>query len=249
MLFKGIFALFFTFGIFSVVRFIIHRTPKPTVKDVGMKAVASLPFVMASSTIVLYSLSKFTADNPACLNNGIAVFLLTVGMFFGFVGDVLLDLKCVYSKESDFFLKRGFASFILGHLFYTISLIYSGNLFEKKTVILILIGVSVIIAFITINIEKILRVEFGKYKPIAALYSGIIFLAVNVSILNITTNGFDVENILIYLGLLSILGSDAVLNGTYFGKNKNTKKDIVFNHILYYFGQYSIVLSAYFLIK
>lgn len=237
-------SILFILGFISVTVFLKNRTPQPTVKDAGRKAVASLFFVSISAVTLFYA---FSAD--LCPEKMRGIFLITMGAFFGLVGDILLDLKCVYKEESNFFLMSGFSSFLLGHIAYTASLIFSGNLFSRKIMLLILVGISVIIGAISVNIESILKVKFGKYKPIVAVYSGIIFFAVNVSILNIFTNGFHAENILIYLGLLIILGSDAILNSTYFGEGKNRKIDIVLNHVLYYIGQYLIALSAYFIIK
>lgn len=248
-LYNFIFSVIMTVGLFSVIRFMKHRSPNVVLKDVKLKAIASICFVAAISFVTVYSLSCLPMKSSGYVNDLRALILLSMGALLTFVGDILLDFKCIYLKDSDFFLKFGFISFIFAHLLYIISFVSLGNLYDNKITILILICVSIIIGFISVLLEKSMQVIYGKFKFIVAAYSGIIFLSLNVSILNIISNGVSLKNVLITMGVFSIILSDGVLNQTYFGEGKNTKGHIVANHTLYYLGQYMIALSAFLILK
>mgnify|MGYP000007764823 CR=1 FL=1 len=82
------------------------------------------------------------------------------------MGDILLDLKGVYKKDANNYLKGGFIFFLIGHVFYTAALIYFTKLDWWK--VLISAAVAIAVGAVMIATANIMRVH---YASIAALYS------------------------------------------------------------------------------
>ena len=103
-----------------------------------------------------------------------------MGGALGLVGDILLDLKGLYKNEEKIYLKGGFIFFLIGHIFYFCAVIYSIKM--KWYLVLIAAVVSVIIGVLTVASANLMKVHYGAYRRIVAVY--VAFLAMTSVISN-----------------------------------------------------------------
>lgn len=223
-------------GICSVIVFICNRKANVPLNTVIMKGVASLLFVFTALFAFI--------GNPECPE---CVGAFTVaGACMGMLGDIVLDLKYTYSKDSDKFLRLGFISFLIGHLFYFGSLIAAYGA-EIKNFLLALFAGVVMFTFVMCS-EKFMKIKYGKFKLITAIYIGVVGLAVG-SGFNYAVLEHNTHTIIFAVAMIFFLLSDALLAGLYFGIDEKDRKNqvaITFNHSFYYIAQYLIATSLIF---
>ena len=58
-------------------------------------------------------------------------------------------------------------------------------------------------------------------------------------------NGFTKKYVVLSVGAVAFLLSDLVLSSIYFAKDKNTKANVLINHILYYFAQFAFASTLF----
>ena len=229
MLFYIVLAL----GIVATVVFLIKRNADVKIENVILKAIASVLFIF-TTLAAMYS-------NPSCPRE--YGFLIVCGACFGLFGDIWLDMKYAYSQDADKLLKAGFLSFLVGHIFYSAAMVYA---FELGIVDL-LIGAAgaVIIAVFTATTEKLLKVQYGKFKILTVTYMAFLGFTVALSFAAVLSTHCSLPALILFIGMVLFIASDAVLSGTYFGEGKTRKFDIVLNHTLYYAAQYLIAASVF----
>ena len=169
--------------------------------------------------------------------------LIGGGLMFGLLGDIWLDLKYIYTQDTDFWTFAGFFSFMIGHVFYVVAMVRQFG-FHPLALVGCVIAVAGAFAFIYLT-EKPMKMHYGKFKFITALYGGFLFVMF-VYGLNMAVLG-DHGNwglILLCIGGLFFIISDLILSGTYFGEGKNRPVDVITNHVTYYIAQYCIASSA-----
>lgn len=213
--------------------FICVRTIRGGVWGVATKALASVAFVSAG--IIALGVN----------GGGLGGALIVIGLVFGLVGDILLDLKVVYPDNNDFYLNCGMLSFGLGHIAFAfgLSLISSPESNLLKC-ILISLAIAIVAATLIMLMGKPMKLNFGKFffqsfgYAIALVFMSAysIALSLNLKIMFIAAVGF-----------VLFLLSDLVLSTQYFGGKQDSKPLIVINHTLYYLAQISIVAFLLFL--
>ncbi len=204
-------------------------------------SVRNLIFKLISSLCFLLTAVFALINNPEARIYGS---LVIMGGALGLVGDILLDLKGVYSNEKDIYLKGGFLAFLVGHIFYFGAIIYCTKM--KWYLALGCVLAAIIISAVTVSLEKPMKVKYGKYKTIVFFYTAFLSITMLTSIAAMVTNGFQKGFILLTIGSVMFLLSDAVLSGTYFGVGKDKAHHYFINHFLYYAGQYLIAASVMF---
>ena len=171
-----------------------------------------------------------------------------MGLAVGMLGDIFLELKCVFKEHDEILTYAGFAAFFIGHIFYITGMIrefYHGQNF-LYLVLPFLLGIMM--GGVVIFMEKPLKLVYGKMKLIVGIYGIILFsmafLAVSLCIMNRFHN-----TSLILLGVGGVLFalSDLVLSGMYFGGENDKVPNMILNISLYYSAQYLIAFSIYFL--
>jgi len=218
--------------VFLVASFLATRITVGGVPALFTKTIASLGFVFSAILAMIYvDFHKYYA-------------FIIVGLIFGMIGDILLDLKVIYKQDSGTYLNYGMLAFGLGHLMYFMAL---GNFygfdssFVGKTFISLAVGLaaSALIVFIG---GKLLKLDFGEFKWQTFAYSTVL---VAVMVLSLITGIKNNTLMLMNIGLVVFFASDLVLSTQYFGGQQNNKILIVINHVLYYAAQIMIVGVMY----
>lgn len=220
-------------GLVVSVAFLFSRSKGASVKNLFFKMASSLCFILTAVCAVILrpEASAFGA-------------LIIMGGAVGLCGDATLDLKYIYKKDSHHYLNSGFLFFLVGHIFYSGAVIWHNRL--KWQWVLISAVAALTAAGVTIMSEKLLKLEYGRYKLIVFLYSAFLAMTAIVSIWSAVIT-HEKSMIIMSVGAVSFLLSDAVLCNTYFGKGWDKPVHIFINHLLYYAGQYLIAASVMFL--
>ncbi len=229
--------LFPVLGAVFLTLFLQRRIRKANASSLVFKALTSVCFVGLS----FYGIGKANAFGTDC---GYAL-LITVGLFFGLLGDIWLDLKYNVPEESDFYTFAGFWSFAVGHVFFLIALIR----YMKSTPGILQIVLPILLAVacgIAVGLGgKIMSLDYGKFKAITMFYGALLISSALVSLSLLIKSRFSSAPLwLFFIGSILFLASDLILSGTYFGTGKNRPKDIISNHAFYYAAQFLIAAST-----
>jgi len=234
-------ALMYSLGTLAVllsIAFIAIRITKGGTLAVYVKTLASVAFV---------ALGLFGA-----YLNGLSLFSVFVllGLIFGLLGDIVLDLKIVYKEHNNSHLNAGMLCFGVGHIMYFVALTwYMANTYilssRIASIILIATGASMLLTVLIIAVASpMLKLDFGKFKVQTILYTMVLSFMTVYSI----TAGIFVNKLLIMgIGLLLIFISDLVLSNQYFGNKQDSKLFTILNHAIYYLGQITIAVMLYFI--
>ena len=223
-------------GAALVTFFLIEKVKAYTVKAVMFKAGASLCFVGVAALCLF-------ANGHHALS-----ILVTLGLFFGVLGDIWLDFKYVFKEHDRIFTYAGFIMFALGHACYITGMILEfANGINPLFIIIPLLG-GLLISACNLFIAKPMKLDYSGYKVISIIYGFFLFsmtlLALSFAIM---TSFASVTLIMIFVGGLLFTVSDLILSGTYFGKGKERPVDIITNSVTYYLAQFVIALALFFL--
>ena len=204
-----------------------------SLKNLLFKSISSLCFLLTAVFALIGNSSAYIYGS-----------LIIMGGALGLVGDILLDLKGVYKQDEKTYLKGGFIFFLVGHIFYIGALIYSVK--PKWWLILIAAVVSMLIGIGTVLSANLMKVHYGAYRRIVAIYVAFLAMTMLTSILCVFLTNFQKGYILMAIGSVLFLLSDVVLSNTFFGRGKDKQHHLFINHFLYYAGQYLIASSVLF---
>ncbi len=218
-------------GIIMTVIFLALRVKVGGIKAMFSKAAASLCFIVTG--IVAFALNQ---HNFAYAN------LILYGLVFSMLGDIWLDLKYVYPKDSDIFTFAGIGSFMAAHCLYVPAILMG---YKEYIWWHFWVDAAVCSVFVlnTVSLGKSGKLSYGKFKGISIAYTVFVMATVLLSINGFVASGFKSAKYL----LLSFAGSmfalsDLLLSYIYFG-NKNNSKYVLANHILYYSAQFLVASS------
>lgn len=225
-------------GILATLFFLVVRVREGGIKGVIAKSLASALFI--ATAIAAMSVNASTDPSFAAY--------ICVGLIFGLLGDIWLDLKWVYPNDNDEYTFAGFISFAVGHLVFIMALLDIYADFSKPLYIIIPIAAAIVLGIATVALENVMKLKYGKFKTISACYGCILIFFTLLSGSLALMNGFEVKTLnVIFVGGLFFLISDLILCGTYFGVGKNRPLDVITNHVSYYIAQYLIASSLIFL--
>ena len=216
--------------------FLKEKVKAYSVKAVMFKAAASICFVAVAAV------SLFAKGHHA-----LSIFV-TLGLFFGVLGDIWLDFKYVFKEHDKIFTYAGFIMFALGHACYITGMyleFFNGQ--SPLYIILPLIG-GLLISVCNLFIAKPMKLDYSGYKVISIIY-GFFLFSMTLSSLSLSIMmGFNnVALIMIFAGGLLFTISDLILSGTYFGKGKERPVDIITNSVTYYLAQFVIAFAIFFI--
>ncbi|MGN0468915.1 MAG: lysoplasmalogenase [Acutalibacteraceae bacterium] len=216
-------------GAVFLVLFIIKCRNERSVSGVFLKNITSVFFVMTAAIGIF--------KNPTQWQYGI---FILIGLVFGMLGDIYLDLKWVYPDDMKSYLNSGFIFFGFGHLFYIPAIFLTAGLGPKDMIIPLVAGV--VIAVGNLLLEKPMKQDFGEFRFIVTVYGFILaFMAASAVVAAFKTG--ETAFIVYAIGAVSFMLSDLILSPMYFAKGKNTPINFILNHVTYYVGQYMIALS------
>ena len=229
--------LFLALGVVATIIFLTERTANVTIGVVAIKSLASMGFILSAIF--------FFIDNKACPDY-LGAFTIG-GACFGMLGDIVLDLKYSRLGDADKCTNCGFITFLIGHIFYSIAMVSAYGV-ESTNIICVAIGIiaGIVIAILT---EKVMKLEYGKFKKITILYTSVLCMTLGFAGGYTITECYTVHSVLLNIGFALFVLSDAFLAGLYFSKkpeDRTNRKAIVLNHATYFAAQYVIALSLAF---
>lgn len=218
-------------GILFTAIYVHEKLQKYDIKELLLKTTCSMLFMgIAISSTTLH-------------NTGLYSSLMIIGLLFGLLGDIFLDLKYVYPADDTIYTYSGFTVFGIGHIFFICALLRRYADFSQIWYLIIPAIGALVIGFGSVAMGPVMKLDYGKFKGItrayATLLGGFALLAGSLAIMH----GFKIVSLdMLFIGAVSFLLSDLVLSGTYFG-GKERPIDIKLNYIFYYGGQFLIALS------
>lgn len=242
---KTIYFALLAFFVLAVIAFLKERTKKISVQSLFLKATASLIFILSSFVVLALRPDNFFYG----------VFIM-IGLIFGLMGDVWLDLKFVHPDYDKPYTFSGMISFLIGHIFYIVAVLMNYPQFVAWQILFAIFN-AVVISLIFRLINKKQKYDFGPFSTISMIYSVITMLTVTFS-LNLL-NCFGVfpmlqggeappefkRYLIMFVGTLLFALSDSVLSKVYFKPGGNTNKNVVVNHLVYYSAQFILALSIF----
>jgi|AGTN01.1.fsa_nt_gi YhhN-like protein. len=214
------------------VAFMAIRVTQKPIYGLLSKTLASMAFVAMGAVGVL-------------LGGNIYAALILLGLSFGMVGDIVLDLKRAHSEFENQYLMSGMLAFMSGHGAYLSAFILTALKIGVHDLIFagIVSGAIGLVAgpAIVIVAIKMMKANFGKFLGISVFYS---VLLTFMSAFSIWLAILNPKFLLVAIAMAAFLLSDMVLSTMYFvaGK-KEDKLLVVVNHTLYYAAQ--ILLAAW----
>lgn len=226
---------YFVLAVGVVVSFIFcyERRLGYSVKNLIFKSVSSLCYLLTAVFALIGNSNAFAYGS-----------LIIMGGALGLVGDILLDLKGIYKAQENTYLKGGFIFFLVGHIFYTGAVVYSVRM--KWYLVLGAVVISAGLGIGTVLMANVMKVHYGAYRKIVAVYCSFLALTMVTSIIAAFVTDFQKGYVLMAVGSVLFLLSDAVLSNTFFGRGKDKQHHLFINHFLYYAGQYLISASVLF---
>lgn len=228
----NIFWILFAVTILCVGVFLYFRTTNKGVVALIIKTLSSVMFMVTGFVgAYLYGLGLET------------VFVL-IGLLFGLVGDIVLDLKYAHKEFETIYTNTGMLSFGLGHAMYFVTTLLVMSKFTNLTLAYVAIAfvVAVILTIIITFVSKKLKFDFGKYFYQTIAYTFVLTFMVAITI--IATIHY-VEFWRLMLGIVLIFLSDLILSSIYFGGQENNSFMIIANHVVYYTGQLMICMYLF----
>jgi len=220
-------------SVFSAGIYIFIETKNKPLPAIAFKGLASFAFITLFTISVL--LSKAYTSNP------IVVFLFSLGLVAGLMGDIYLALRPLRPYEENHqIILFGTICFAIGHLFYYGALLLVGQ-FSFWAII-----ISLVITVGTFLLSIVLKLNWGPSKIPSMMYSFLVFLVAGQAIMNGINFGFGGFNVAIISGAVLFGISDLILAQIYFG-GKTSNPFIVLNLATYYSAQILIAFSLYLL--
>lgn len=234
-----LFAAVFSIGIVSTIVFIWERIKRGGVRALLLKAFTSVMFVACGAVGAVEASGR---------GNSHYALMILMGLVFGLMGDIWLDLKWVYQEDNDAYTFAGFGAFIIGHIMFISAVVYKFADTSKLIYIAVPALISLVAAMGMLLLEKPMKMNYGRFKPITVFYTFIVtfmaFLCGGLAMMN----DFKIVTLnLMFAGGIFFAVSDLILSGTYFGVGKRRPIDIITNHGAYYAAQFIIASSLVFL--
>ncbi len=217
------------FAVIVTALFLIWRDPAKPAMNSLLKGISSFAFMVLALVC--------TFMNEALT---FPVLFILIGLTASIFGDLYLAGKDFKDKHEEGALFAGFGSFCVTQIMYLLGLIFLYGFTWWSFLIGGLITLIIILS------ERMLKLDFDKFRIIVAIYSILLMTVLGQSIMSLALNGYTLAGLLFMLGVIFFALSDLILSFIYFKKDT---KDIVytFNLLTYYIGQILIASAILFI--
>ena len=164
-----------------------------------------------------------------------------IGLVFGMLGDILLDLRFVFAENGQKVFLIGIAAFLTGHILYLVALIPHAS----RLGLCVGIG-AVLAAALLIYIFKTMTVKTA-FKIFGIVYLGAVII-MTVIALGIALSDPTGQAVTFAAGAVLFTASDIVLIFNTFSGGETKFSLRITNLSLYYIGQVLIACSLFFLV-
>lgn len=192
--------------------------------------------VLKGSASVVFCILGFWAS-AECANPAFAK-LIRLGLIFGALGDILLNLRFVFSKAGQKIFLVGIVAFLTGHILYLAALLP----LSEHLLTCLMVGVLAAAGLLT-WIFKTMEVKLA-FKLFGVIYIGAVVVMTAVAVGNLIAAPLPV-NALFAIGAVLFTVSDIVLIFNTFGPQQKFSLRIC-NLSLYYLGQLLIACCLFF---
>ena len=211
-----------------------------SVKALMLKALVSALFVAVGVYGFWLSAAKGVAS-PLCP-------FVVLGLLFGLMGDIWLDLKYVFPEKDEPFTYAGFCVFGVGHILFITGMLLCYCPAGRPMTVIAPILLAAALSVGNALLEKPMKLHYGKLKPVVIAYGVILFAMVLVSGSLALSRGWQETPLnLLFAGGVFFAISDLILSGTYFGVGRERPIDLALNYITYYAAQFLIASALVFL--
>lgn len=146
------------FATVLLVLYIREKLVSYSVKAVLLKSVVSVLF--SAVAVLGWYLST----------RGILGIFVIIGLTFGLLGDIWLDLKYVFRNYDEQFTYAGFASFGIGHILYIAGLLSQYMSGARLPYIIIPLILGTLLSLCNAVLEKPMKLHYGKMRGIVIGY-------------------------------------------------------------------------------
>ncbi|MBQ6559861.1 MAG: lysoplasmalogenase [Erysipelotrichaceae bacterium] len=164
---------------------------------------------------------------------------LLIGLIFGMIGDILLNLRYVFPKQGQKIFLIGIVAFLIGHIMYLLALIpQARHVWIWYCIILGALAAAGLLAYIfkTMEVKKAFKI-FGVF------YLGAVFIMTAIAI-GIAIFTPSRRAIIYSIGAVLFTASDVVLIfNTFSGVTRFSMR--ITNLTMYYLGQILIACSMF----
>ncbi len=235
-------ALLIAFIVF-VIAFLVVRVKQGGVKALFLKTISA----------VLFILSSFVALSIKPENYYYGVFIV-IGLVFGMLGDMWLDLKFVHRDFDEPYTFAGMISFLIGHIFYVVGILAAYPEYIGWQIALAIFS-AVAVTLIVRALSKKMGFDYGKFNLLTLVYSIVTMLTVTFALNAVNAfgwlpilSGSQMPEIMpkllcMNMGTVMFALSDLVLSFVFFKKGGNTSRNVVLNHSVYFTSQFILALS------
>ena len=224
-------------GAIALVVYVREKIKAYSVKAVIIKAIVSVLFIAVGILGMAVS-----AVNPNLMGP-----FVVFGLVCGLLGDIWLDLKYVFPEQDVPFTYAGFVSFGIGHVFYIAGMLDRFFPPDGLAYVIVPFVLAVVLSFGNALLEKPMKLDYGRMKPIVIGYGVLLFSTLLLSgSLALYYGWQELALNLMFAGAVLFTASDLVLSKTYFGEGYERPIDFVLNYFTYYPAQFLIATALMF---
>ena len=205
--------------------FIMVEHKEKYVPAVCLKGTASMVFVLIGAIAFKVAINVSFAR------------LVLIGLIFGALGDILLNLRFVFEKAGQKIFLIGIAAFLTGHILYLAALIPQC----ESLVLCIAIG-ALIAAAILAYIFKTMEVK-KAFKIFGIFYLGAVIIMTSIAIGNLVAAPAAATWLYAVGAVLFTISDIVLIFNTFSGTTKFSLR--ITNLTLYYIGQLLIATSLF----
>jgi len=223
--------LFITLCVGSAAAFIYLRITHVGLHGFWGKLVASALFVIGGFAALMMKTVASTY-----------MYFILLGLFFGMIGDALLELKLIYRPHDRQYTNAGILSFSLGHVCYIIAIsLFADATKDILVPVFVSLAIGAVLASIIIVNSGNLGVRFGVHKIPAYCYT---FILCITAVYAVALAILIPKLWIVAIGLIFFLISDLILSLIYWG-GRNTNVMNIVNLSTYYVAQILIMIFLF----